>query len=157
MSPDDRTTLLEELPPETVKGLIASLSPTERAVAQKLLGYPEGSVGRLMTPDFVAIKSDWTVQQVLDDVRARGRDSETINVLYVLDDHGKLIDDLRIREFLTRPLDAKVSDLMNDAFVSLVGRRHAGKRRRPVPQIRPHRPAGAWTSGGRLLVASWSR
>ena len=119
MSPDDRTALLEELPAEAVRSLVASLSPSERAVAQNLLGYPEGSVGRLMTPDFIAIRSDWTVQQVLDDVRQRGRDSETLNVLYVLDDHGKLVDDLRIREFLTRPLDAKVSDLMNDAFVSL--------------------------------------
>ncbi len=119
MSPDDRTALLEELPPEAVKGLVASLSPSERAIAQSLLGYPEKSVGRLMTPDFIAIKSDWTVQQVLDDVRARGRDSETLNVLYVVDDHGKLIDDLRIREFLTRPLSANVSDLMNDQFVAL--------------------------------------
>ena len=119
MSPDDRTTLLEELPPETVKGLVASLSPSERAVAQHLLGYPEGSVGRLMTPDFIAIRADWTVQQVLDDVRARGSDSETLNVLYVVDDHGKLIDDLRIREFLTRPLDTRVNDLMNDLFVTL--------------------------------------
>ena len=119
MSPDDRTTLLEELPPETVKGLVASLSPAERAVAQNLLGYPEGSVGRLMTPDFIAIRADWTVQQVLDDVRTRGSDSETLNVLYVVDDHGKLIDDLRIREFLTRPLDTRVSDLMNDLFVAL--------------------------------------
>ena len=119
MSPDDRTALLEELPAEAVRGLVASLSPSERAVAQNLLGYPEGSVGRLMTPDFIAIRADWTVQQVLDDVRARGRDSETLNVLYVLDDHGKLVDDLRIREFLTRPLDAKISDLMNDQFVSL--------------------------------------
>ena len=119
MSPDDRTTLLEELPPETVKGLVASLSPSERAVAQKLLGYPEGSVGRLMTPDFIAIKADWTVQQVLDDVRMRGRDSETLNVLYVVDDTGKLIDDVRIREFLTRPLDALVSNIMDDSFVTL--------------------------------------
>ncbi len=119
MSPDDRTALLEELPPEAVKGLVASLSPSERAVAQSLLGYPERSVGRLMTPDFIAIKSDWTVQQVLDDVRTRGHDSETLNVLYVLDDQGKLIDDLRIREFLTKPLEAKVSDLMNDSFITL--------------------------------------
>ena len=119
MSPDDRTALLEELPPEAVKGLVASLSPSERAVAQKLLGYPEGSVGRLMTPDFIAIKADWTVQQVLDDVGARGRDSETLNVLYVVDDGGKLIDDVRIREFLTRPLDALVGNIMDDSFVTL--------------------------------------
>ena len=119
MSPDDRTALLEELPPEAVKRLVGSLSPAERSVAQSLLGYPEKSVGRLMTPDFVAIRPDMSVQEVLDHVRARGRDSETLNVLYVLDDHGKLIDDLRIREFLIRPLHEKVSDLMNDVFVAL--------------------------------------
>ena len=119
MSPDDRTTLLEELPPEAVKKLVASLSPEERKIAQALLGYPENSVGRLMTPDFVAIKQDWGVQQVLEYVRKRGKDSESLNVLYVLDNHGKLIDDLRIREFLTCPLDSKVSDLMNDQFVTL--------------------------------------
>ena len=119
MSPDDRTALLEELPAAAVQGIVSSLSPAERAVAQSLLGYPEGSVGRLMTPDFVAIRAEWSVGQVLDYVRASGRDSETLNVLYVLDEHGKLIDDLRIREFLIRPLDSRVSDLMNDAFVTL--------------------------------------
>lgn len=119
MSPDDRTALLEEMPAEAVRGLVASLSPAERAVAQTLLGYPEGSVGRLMTPDFVAIRPEMTVGQVLDHVRARGRDSETLNVLYVLDERGKLVDDLRIREFLLRPLEAKVSELMNDVFTAL--------------------------------------
>ena len=119
MSPDDRTALLEELPAEAVRGLVSSLSPSERAIAQSLLGYPEGSVGRLMTPDFIAVRSDWTVEQVLEDVRARGRNSETLNVLYVLDDHGKLIDDIRIREFLTVPLSTTVRDLMNEQFVTL--------------------------------------
>ncbi len=119
MSPDDRTRLLEELPAEAVKGIVASLSPAEREVAQSLLGYPVGSVGRLMTPDFVAISAEWTVAKVLEYVRARGRDSETLNVLYVLDEQGKLIDDLRIREFLIRPLDTRISDMMNDAFVTL--------------------------------------
>ncbi len=119
MSPDDRTALLEELPAETVRGIVAKLSPAERAVAQTLLGYPEGSVGRLMTPDFVAIRPDWTVQEVLDHVRARGQDSETLNVLYVVDDQGRLIDDLRIREFLIQPLDARVSDLMQENFTAL--------------------------------------
>ena len=120
MSPDDRTALLEELPPEAVKGLVASLSPSERAVAQSLLGYPEGSVGRLMTPDFIAIKSDWTVQQVLDDVRTRGHDSETLNVLYVLDDQRQAHRrPAHPRVFDLKPLDAKVSDLMNDSFITL--------------------------------------
>jgi len=119
MAPDDRTALLEELPAAAVKELLRLLSPQELKVAQQLLNYPERSVGRLMTPDFIAIRENWTVQEVLDHVRKHGRDSETINVLYVVDDHGKLIDDVRIREFLLRPLDAKVADIRDQSFIAL--------------------------------------
>jgi magnesium transporter len=119
MSPDDRTALLEEMPSAAARQLIRLLTPEERRVAQALLGYPEGSVGRLMTPDFIAIDEDWTVKEVLEYVRANGQDSETLNVIYVVDDRGKLIDDLRIREFLLRPLDAKVSDFRDHTFVAL--------------------------------------
>lgn len=119
MTPDDRTALLEELPSTAVTQLLSLLSPAERATAQKLLGYPEGSIGRLMTPDFIAVRDEWTVQQVLDHVRKVGRDSETLNVLYVVDEAGKLIDDVRIREFLLRPLDVKVKDIRNGEFFAL--------------------------------------
>src|SRR5215813_11222851 len=70
MSPDDRTALLEELPSDAARKLIRFLTPDERRVATALLGYPEDSVGRLMTPDFIAVKEDWTVQDVLDYIRA---------------------------------------------------------------------------------------
>src|SRR5216110_3752450 len=100
MSPDDRTALLEELPSAAARQLIRLLTPEERRIAQALLGYPEDSVGRLMTPDFIAVHEDWTVQQVLDFVREYGQDSETLNVVYVVDVRGKLIDDIRMREFL---------------------------------------------------------
>ncbi|HZR78596.1 MAG TPA: magnesium transporter [Chthoniobacterales bacterium] len=119
MSPDDRTALLEELPGEAARKLIRLLTPEERRVAQSLLGYPEGSVGRLMTPDFIAVHEDWTVQQVLDFVREYGRDSETLNILYVVDEHNKLIDDVRMREFLLRPLETKVSEIRDRNFVAL--------------------------------------
>jgi magnesium transporter len=119
MSPDDRTALLEEMPSAAARQLIRLLTPEERRVATALLGYPEGSVGRLMTPDFIAVHEDWTVQQVLDFVREHGQDSETLNVIYVVDDGGKLIDDLRIREILVRPLTAKVSEIRNDTFAAL--------------------------------------
>jgi magnesium transporter len=119
MAPDDRTAMLEELPSAAVTQLLKLLSPTERATAQALLGYPEGSVGRLMTPDFIAVRDEWTVQQVLDYVRQHGRDSETLNVLYVVDDDGKLIDDVRIREFLLRPLEATVRSIRNEEFYAL--------------------------------------
>jgi magnesium transporter len=119
MSPDDRTALLEELPSAAARQLIRLLSPEERRVATALLGYPEDSVGRLMTPDFIAVYDDWTVQQVLDFVRETGQDSETINVIYVVDDRGKLIDDVRIREFLLKPLTVKVSEIRDQTFVAL--------------------------------------
>jgi magnesium transporter len=119
MSPDDRTALLEELPSAAARQLIRLLTPEERRVATALLGYPEDSVGRLMTPDFIAVHEDWTVQQVLDYVREHGRDSETLNFVYVLDDRGKLIDDVRMREFLLRPLTAKVSEIRDQSFVAL--------------------------------------
>ena len=119
MSPDDRTALLEELPSAAARQLIKLLTPEERHVAQSLLGYPEGSVGRLMTPDFIAVPEDWTVQQVLDYVREHGQDSETLNVIYVVAERDKLIDDIRMREFLLRPLTAKVSDFRDQTFVAL--------------------------------------
>src|SRR3954469_3108187 len=119
MAPDDRTALLEELPATAVKELLRLLTPQELQVAQQLLNYPERSVGRLMTPDFIAIREEWTVQEVLDYVRTHGRDSETINVLYVLDADGQLIDDVRIRDFLLRPLGARVADIRDRNFIAL--------------------------------------
>ncbi len=119
MAPDDRTALLEELPSAAARQLIRLLTPEERRVATALLGYPEDSVGRLMTPDFIAVYDDWTVQQVLDFVRETAQDSETINVIYVVDDRGKLIDDVRIREFLLKPVTVRVSEIRDQTFVAL--------------------------------------
>jgi magnesium transporter len=119
MSPDDRTALLEEMPSAAARQLIKLLTPEERRIAQALLGYPEGSVGRLMTPDFIAVHDEWTVKEVLDYVRENGQDTETLNVIYVVDDRGKLIDDLRIREFLLKPLTVKVAEIRDETFVAL--------------------------------------
>jgi magnesium transporter len=119
MAPDDRTLFLEELPAEATRQLLALLTPAERTVAVTLLGYPEKSVGRLMTPNYVAVREDWTVREVLDYVRAHGQDSETLNVIYVVDEQGSLIDDIRIREFLLAPLDNRAAELMDRRFVAL--------------------------------------
>ena len=119
MSPDDRTRLLEELPSAAVNNLLHLLSPKERDVARTLLGYPDHSVGRLMTPDFIAVHDNWTIQDVLDYVREHGSDSETLNVIYVVDEKGMLIDDVRIREFLINPVTSKVIDVRDDIFVAL--------------------------------------
>jgi magnesium transporter len=119
MAPDDRTALLEELPTERAERLLALLSPEQRSVAWSLLQYDRDSVGRLMTPDFVAVRREWTVERVLVHVRRHGKDSETLNVLYVVDDAHKLIDDVRIREILLASPHARVRDIMDDQFVAL--------------------------------------
>ncbi len=119
MSPDDRTALLEELPGAAVAQLLQLLTPEEKRLAQSLLNYPDGSVGRLMTPDFIKVGQQWTIRQVLDFIREHGRDSETLNVIYVTDAQGHLIDDVRIREFLLRPLDTIVDDIHDSSFVAL--------------------------------------
>ena len=119
MSPDDRTMLLEELPAEVTKELLAILPADERKVAASLLGYPENSIGRLMTPDYIAVQPEWTVRYVLDYIREHGADSETLSNIYVVDESGVLIDDLRIRVFLLAPLYKSVSDLMDHRFVAL--------------------------------------
>src|SRR5258708_37270789 len=92
IQPDDRTQFLSELPGILVKVLLQLLSEEERIITLNQLGYPEHSVGRLMTPEYLAVQPDWTVQQVLDHIREHGKDKERINVIYVVDDEGYLLD-----------------------------------------------------------------
>ncbi len=141
MSPDDRTALLEELPRERAERLIELLSPEQRHVARSLLKYGKDSVGRLMTPDFVAVHKDWTINHVLDHVRTHGRDSETLNVIYVVDDANRLIDDLRIREVLLSPLHTHVRNVLDGQFVALAGDRRQEDGCRRLPEVRPDRVA----------------
>jgi magnesium transporter len=119
MSPDDRTALLEREPPAETERLLELLDPAEQRIARSLLSYGAGTVGRLMTPDFVAIKRHWNVGQVLEHVRKTGKDSETLNVVYVTDDHDRLIDDIRIREILLAEPYRRVEELMDERFTAL--------------------------------------
>lgn len=119
MPDDDRTALISELPTATANQILSMLSPEQRTLARKLLEYPHDSIGRLMTPHFVAVKQDWTIQHVLDYIRTHGIDSETLNVIYVVDDKHHLIDDIRIREVLLADPTKRVSDIMNQQFVTL--------------------------------------
>lgn len=119
MSPDDRTQLFEDLPGNVVSELINSLSAEERSIALALLNWPEDSVGRLMTPDYVIIKKHWSVQQALDHVRTYGKDSETLTYLYVTE-HGTLIDDIHIREILLASPNTRISDIMDEKVESLL-------------------------------------
>jgi magnesium transporter len=119
MSPDDRTALFEEMPSNVVRQMIAHLSVEEKKITLQLLGYPENSVGRLMTPDYIAVKEDWTVQQTLEHIRKYGKDSETLNIIYVVNQKGLLIDDIKIRDILLSPLDTKIADLMDGNYAYL--------------------------------------
>jgi len=119
MDPDDRTALLEELPSTAAKQLIQLLSVEERIIARTLLGYPENSVGRLMTPDYIAIKPAWTIEETLKYIRENAEDSETLNIVYVIDDRNKLLDDMNIKEFILASPDKKVTDLMDENYIAL--------------------------------------
>jgi magnesium transporter len=119
LDPDDRTAFFEELPGQVSQRLIQMLSPEERKVAIKLLGYPEESIGRLMTPNYVRVQPENTVAQTLEYIRKYGKDSETLNVIYVVDNQMKLIDDIRIRDILLAKPEQTIEELMDDRFVSL--------------------------------------
>jgi magnesium transporter len=119
LPPDDRTSFLEDLPSNVLRELIKQLNPEERKVTLSLLGYPENSVGRLMTPDYIYINEDNTVTEVLNIIRRVGKNTETIDVVYVINDKGELLDDIRIREFILADPDSRVSELMDDRVIAL--------------------------------------
>lgn len=119
LPPDDRTALLEELPAPMTRRLFGLLSAEDLQEARQLLGYPEESVGRLMTPDYVEVYPDWTVAKALDHIRNKGKDSETINMVYVVDKTGNLLDDIRLRRIILSNPDKKIEELMDKSFASL--------------------------------------
>lgn len=119
LNPDDRTALMEELPAEVSRKLIGLLSPEDLKETQQLLGYPDGSVGRVMTPNFVDISAGWKVKQALEHIRKMGRDSETINVVYVVDAEGKLLDDIQLRHLILASPETPVESIMDRSFVSI--------------------------------------
>ncbi|MBN2319862.1 MAG: magnesium transporter [Acidobacteria bacterium] len=119
LTPDDLTDYLEELPGQAVQRSLNLLSPEDLKKARILLGYPEDSVGRLMTPDYVAVRPEWTVGQALTHIRNRGKDSETINVIYVTDSSWKLLDVLDLRRFILAESAVTIAALMDYSFISI--------------------------------------
>lgn len=120
LPPDDRTSFFGELKNQDLQHrLISLLSPADRREVFTLLSYPEDSIGRMMTPDFLAIPKDFTVEEALKYIRLNGKNSETIDVVYILDKNGVLIDDLRIKELLISDPQIKIEDLIDERLIYL--------------------------------------
>src|ERR1051326_8803889 len=111
LPPDDRTRLLEEMPAEVTRRLLTTLSPDELKHARALLGYPEETAGRYMTPRYVIVQPDMTAAEALEHIRRTGRRMETVNVVYIVDSHGKLVDDLRLESIVMADPQTKVTDI----------------------------------------------
>ena len=116
---DDRTNFLEELPKAAIRDLIKLLDPDEREITLSLLGYPEDSVGRLMTPDYVYVYLHNTVNEVFDTIRKHAKNSETVDVIYVINESGMLIDDIRIRDVILALPEKRVDEIIDGRFVAL--------------------------------------
>lgn len=119
LSPDDRVGFLEELPGQAIQKMLNLLTPEDRRETLQLLGYPEESVGRLMTPDYVAVRPEWTVDEVLAHVRLKGKDSETINVVYVTDARWELVGVLGLRRLILTPPSERIGDVMEESVVRI--------------------------------------
>lgn len=119
LSADDRTDFLEELPSSVVRELIKLLNPSERKTTLSLLGYPENSVGRMMTPDYVWVYEHNTVAEAIETIRRFGKDSETIDVIYVIDQDGKLLDDIKIRDIILASPNKLINELMDERVIVL--------------------------------------
>ncbi len=119
LAPDDRTHIFEDFPDVLIKEAISLLNTQQRKVAVNLLGYPEDSVGRLMTPYYIQVKEDWTVAQTLQHIKKHGKKAETLNFIYVVDAEARLIDDIQIGALLMAEADVQIAKLMDQRFVSL--------------------------------------
>lgn len=119
LRPDDRTALFEELPGQVTQRLLNLLSPDDLKEARLLLGYPEESVGRLMTPDYVAVRPHWTIQKALNHIRLKARNSETLHTIYVIDNSWELLDSLLLSLFILADPQETVATIMDNSFISL--------------------------------------
>lgn len=119
LEPDERVALMEELPGGLTQRVLNSMDPENIAQVRRLLGYPPESVGRLMTINYVKIKQDWSIDRSLSHIRKYGRDAETVNVIYVVNENEKLIDDLRLNQFIIADPDLRVEDIMDHSFEAL--------------------------------------
>ena len=119
MSPDDRAVLFDELPAGVVKRLLQQLSPEERQATAKILGYPEGTAGRVMTTEYVRLREGLTVGEALNKIRLTDRDKETIYYAYVTDDNRKLASVVSLRQLLFTIPDVLIRDIASHRLIKV--------------------------------------
>lgn len=119
MSPDDRARLFDELPAKVVRQLLQQLSAQEREATALLLGYEAGTAGRAMTPEYIALKENWTVEQALNHIRRLASVSETVYYLYVTDSARRLTGILSLRILVIGQPEQTIGDLMTREVVSV--------------------------------------
>lgn len=119
MSPDDRVRLFDELPAKVVRRLLKQLSAQERQSTALLLGYESGTAGRIMTPEYVSLREDWTVEQALAQIRQLANVSETVYYLYVTDNARRLTGILSLRMLVIGQPDQTIGELMTREVVSV--------------------------------------
>ncbi|MEO0971042.1 MAG: magnesium transporter, partial [Cyanobacteria bacterium J06639_18] len=119
MSPDERAVLFDELPAGVVKRLLHELSPEQRQATATILGYPEGTAGRVMTTEYVRLQEGLTVGEALEKIRRQDRDKETIYYAYVTDYNRKLRSVVSLRQLLFSLPDALLRDIANDRVVKI--------------------------------------
>ncbi|MEX0823150.1 MAG: magnesium transporter, partial [Balneolaceae bacterium] len=119
LEPDERVALMEELPGDLTQRILNSMEPGNIAQVRRLLGYPPESIGRLMTTQYVRIKKQWTVEKSFDHIRKHARTAETVNVIYVVNEDEKLIDDLRLNQLILAEPDTLIEDIMDESFEAL--------------------------------------
>jgi magnesium transporter len=119
MNPDDRTRLLEEMPAEVTRRLLTALSPEDLKNARWLLGYPEDTAGRYMTPRYVTVQPEMTAREALDHIRRTGPGKETVNVVYIVDQRGRLVEDIRLSSLVLADPDSRVVDIDDPPLVKM--------------------------------------
>jgi magnesium transporter len=119
MNPDDRTRLLEEMPAEVTRRLLTALSPEDLKNARWLLGYPEDTAGRYMTPRYVTVQPEMTAGEAIEHIRRTGPGKETVNVVYIVDQRGRLVEDIRLSSLVLADPDSKVVDIDDPPLVKM--------------------------------------
>lgn len=158
LDPDDRVRLMDEMPASVARKMMRHLDPRERSLTNIVLGYPEGTIGRQMSPEFVAIPESWTVAQAMEKVRRFGQDAETLYTLPVVDRARLLKGVVSLRDLVAAEDEVRIEELMAevdsvdaDHDAEDASRRCADRKHLAMPVTdKEHRVSGSspWTTPG---------